>query len=61
LHSHADAESFYLLDGEVEALIQTDGGLEWETHTPGDFIHIPATKHDRNTTSTHYFSANRGA
>lgn len=42
LHSHADAESLYLLSGEVEALLQTTGGLEWQRLRPGDFIHIPA-------------------
>jgi len=42
LHSHADAESFYVLSGEVEALVPTTGGLEWQKLRPGDFIHIPA-------------------
>jgi quercetin dioxygenase-like cupin family protein len=41
LHSHTDAESFYVLSGEVEALVQTTGGLEWQKLRPGDFIHIP--------------------
>jgi len=46
LHSHGDAESFYVLSGEAQALIQTEGGLEWQTLKPGDFIHIPGeTKH----------------
>lgn len=46
LHSHADAESFYVLSGEAEALVQTKGGLEWQVLRPGDFIHIPGgTKH----------------
>jgi quercetin dioxygenase-like cupin family protein len=42
LHSHPDAESFYVLSGDVEALVQTTGGLEWQRLVPGDFIHIPA-------------------
>lgn len=42
LHSHPDAESFYVLSGEIEALVQTTGGLEWQRLRPGDFIHIPA-------------------
>jgi quercetin dioxygenase-like cupin family protein len=43
LHSHTDAESFYLISGEPEALVQTaTGGLEWQRLRPGDFIHIPA-------------------
>jgi quercetin dioxygenase-like cupin family protein len=42
LHSHPDAESFYVLSGDVEALVQTTGGLELQRLVPGDFIHIPA-------------------
>ena len=41
LHSHEDAESFYQLSGESEALVQTAAGLQWQTLRPGDFIHIP--------------------
>ena len=53
LHSHADAESFYLISGEADALVQTESGLEWQTLRPGDFIHIPGgTKHAwRNVSS----------
>ena len=40
LHSHTDAESFYVLSGEVEALAQTTDGLEWQKLRPGDFIHV---------------------
>src|ERR1700757_2246086 len=42
LHSHPEAESFYVLSGVVEALVQTTGGLEWQRLAQGDFIHIPA-------------------
>jgi quercetin dioxygenase-like cupin family protein len=46
LHSHADAESFYVLSGEAEALVQIESGLEWQVLRPGDFLHIPGgTKH----------------
>ena len=46
LHSHADAESFYVLSGEAQALVETEVGLQWQTLRPGDFIHIPGgTKH----------------
>lgn len=46
LHSHEDAESFYLLSGKAEVLVQTTGGLQWQTFEPGDFLHIPGgTKH----------------
>jgi quercetin dioxygenase-like cupin family protein len=41
LHSHSDAEDFYLLSGEAEALVQAKHGLEWQTIKMGDFIHIP--------------------
>jgi len=41
LHSHADAESFYVLSGEAQALLETEVGLQWQTLRPGDFIHIP--------------------
>jgi quercetin dioxygenase-like cupin family protein len=42
LHSHPEAESFYVLSGDVEALVQTTCGLEWRELGAGDFIHIPA-------------------
>jgi anti-sigma factor ChrR (cupin superfamily) len=46
LHSHADAESFYVLSGKAQALVQTEGGLAWQTLKQGDFIHIPGgTRH----------------
>ena len=46
LHSHADAESFYVLSGEAQALVQAEGGLERQTLKRGDFIHIAGgTKH----------------
>jgi len=41
IHSHADAESFYVLSGEAQALLETEAGLQWQTLRPGDFIHIP--------------------
>ena len=41
LHSHGDAESFYVLSGEAEALVQTRDGLQWQLLGPGEFIHIP--------------------
>ena len=41
IHSHADAESFYVLSGEAQALVETEAGLQWQTLRPGDFIHIP--------------------
>jgi len=40
LHSHEDAESFYVLSGEIQGLVQTERGLEWQTLKPGDFVHV---------------------
>ena len=46
LHSHGDAESFYVLSGKAQLLTQTERGLEWQTLRPGDFAHITCgTKH----------------
>jgi quercetin dioxygenase-like cupin family protein len=44
LHSHGDAESFYVLAGEGQVLVQTNGGLEWRTLRQGDFVHIPGDR-----------------
>src|ERR1700739_3046259 len=58
LHSHPDPESFYVLSGEVEALVQFTGGLEWQRLAPGDFIHIPAgVKHAWHNPSIEPISA----
>lgn len=58
LHSHEDAESFYLLSGQADVLVQTAGGLQWQTLKPGDFIHIPGgAKHAwRNPSSETAFT-----
>jgi quercetin dioxygenase-like cupin family protein len=46
LHSHADAESFYVLSGAAEAVVQTEDEPEWQVLRPGDFLHVPGgTKH----------------
>jgi mannose-6-phosphate isomerase-like protein (cupin superfamily) len=42
LHSHGDAESFYLISGEAQLLAPTNSGLQWKTLGPGDFVHIPS-------------------
>lgn len=58
LHSHTDAESFYVLSGEAEVLVQTTGGLEWQKLRPGDFIHIPVgAKHAWRNRSSKPMSA----
>jgi oxalate decarboxylase/phosphoglucose isomerase-like protein (cupin superfamily) len=58
LHSHTDAESFYVLSGEAEALVQTEIGLEWQVLSPGDFLHISGTtKHAWRNVSSEPMSA----
>jgi quercetin dioxygenase-like cupin family protein len=53
LHSHGDAESFYLISGEVQFLAPTTSGLQWKTLRPGDFVHIPSdVKHAWRNLST---------
>jgi quercetin dioxygenase-like cupin family protein len=53
LHSHGDAESFYLISGEAEFLAPTACGLQWKTLQPGDFVHIPSNvKHAWRNLST---------
>jgi quercetin dioxygenase-like cupin family protein len=41
LHSHEDVECFYLLSGQKEVLIETQGELLWKLCNPGDYIFIP--------------------
>jgi quercetin dioxygenase-like cupin family protein len=41
LHSHGDVESFYLLSGEAQVLLQSEDGFEWKALRRGDFLHIP--------------------
>jgi quercetin dioxygenase-like cupin family protein len=41
LHSHPDPESFFVVSGEAEILIETATGLEWRPIRRGDFAHIP--------------------
>ncbi len=42
LHSHPDEESFYILSGSVEAMVQSNNNRKWVTIGEGDFVHIPA-------------------
>jgi quercetin dioxygenase-like cupin family protein len=42
LHSHPDDESFYILSGEVEAMVQNSSHRRWANMGPGDFVHIPS-------------------
>jgi quercetin dioxygenase-like cupin family protein len=41
LHSHPDEESFYLMSGAVEVLIQKAATFEWRRVQPGDVVHVP--------------------
>lgn len=41
LHSHPDAESFYILSGSVRTIDQRGDTLEWRTVNAGEFAHIP--------------------
>ena len=42
LHSHPDEESFYILSGSVEAMVQNNGNKKWTIMAEGDFVHIAA-------------------
>jgi quercetin dioxygenase-like cupin family protein len=42
LHSHPDDESFYILSGSVEALVQNNFNKRWVKMGEGDFVHIPS-------------------
>src|SRR3974377_171066 len=41
IHSHADAESFYVLLGEEQGLGESEAGLQCQTRGPGHFPNIP--------------------
>jgi len=46
LHSHRDPETFLAVSGEIEALAQADGDVEWIKVRPGNIFHVPGgTKH----------------
>lgn len=52
LHSHPDAESFYILSGSVRTLDQRGNALEWRSVSAGEFAHIPGhVKHAWQNTS----------
>lgn len=56
LHSHGDAESFYVLSGEAQILVETKSGLEWQPVRQGDFAHIAGgTKHAWHNVYTNPF------
>jgi quercetin dioxygenase-like cupin family protein len=41
LHSHDDAEDFFILSGSQQVLTQSDQGLQWRDVNAGDYVHIP--------------------
>jgi quercetin dioxygenase-like cupin family protein len=41
MHSHEDAEDFYILAGTQEVLTQHPGGLEWAHAHAGDYVRVP--------------------
>lgn len=41
LHSHADAETFFPISGELEGLTQTADGFAWVRLGPTDMFHAP--------------------
>jgi quercetin dioxygenase-like cupin family protein len=52
LHSHSDAESFFVVSGAAEILTQRGDRLEWLKVKAGDFVHIPGgAKHAHRNTS----------
>jgi quercetin dioxygenase-like cupin family protein len=54
LHSHADPEIFHVLDGGLEAFVESGPHRGWSTFIAGDVLAIPGgVKHAlRNTSST---------
>ena len=42
LHSHDDAEDFFILAGTQQVLTKSDKGFQWRDVNAGDYVHIPA-------------------
>lgn len=52
LHSHDDAEDFFILSGAQQVLTKSDQGLQWRDVNAGDYVHIPgATPHAHRNVS----------
>jgi quercetin dioxygenase-like cupin family protein len=52
LHSHPDPESFYVLSGSAQTLLEQGNRLEWVDVKAADFIHIPGgAKHAHRNVS----------
>jgi quercetin dioxygenase-like cupin family protein len=41
LHSHADPEVLFVLEGELEVFKGDDGSIRWQTAKPGETVCIP--------------------
>ncbi|MCL2393400.1 MAG: cupin domain-containing protein [Acidimicrobiaceae bacterium] len=41
LHSHDEAEAFFIVDGTQQVLIQGPDGLEWNDFHAGDYVNVP--------------------
>jgi quercetin dioxygenase-like cupin family protein len=41
LHSHGDAEDFYIVDGTQQVLIHGNHGLQWRDAHAGDYVRVP--------------------
>jgi quercetin dioxygenase-like cupin family protein len=41
LHSHEDAEDFYIIAGTQQVLTHGDHGLEWRDAHAGEYVHVP--------------------
>lgn len=54
MHAHEAPESFFVVSGEAQVLLEHEGGLRWKDLKPGDFVHVPPmSKHaHRNPSPT---------
>ncbi|HEY2519112.1 MAG TPA: cupin domain-containing protein [Streptosporangiaceae bacterium] len=53
MHSHEDAEDFYILAGTQEVLTQHPEGLEWAHAHAGDYVRVPpGTMHAHRNVSS---------
>ena len=41
LHSHDDAEAFFIVAGTQQVLTQGENGLEWNDFHAGDYVYVP--------------------
>ena len=53
MHSHDDAEDFYIVAGTQEVLTQHPHGLEWQHARAGDYVRVPpGTMHAHRNVSS---------